>query len=214
MIKVPPAFVRNHPSQTQIKPPDDAAEYLQREMEAQTGKRLDESSILDVGCGTRFAIAIHNKKLDVGNYTGIDIDAPMVAWLQKNLPEMTFVHWPVHNPTYNPNGVPLQDQGSFPVVGKYDVICFFSVFTHLNEADARAMLGLAMKSLAEEGRLFLTVFVDEAEGYREGVPERPSLVSKFGQTLFEEIVEDAGFVIVGFQGARQLMAPQYALKRR
>jgi len=215
-ISVPPAFVRNHPSQTAVMAPDDAAEMLLGEMARKTGKSLADSDVLDVGCGTRFAIGIHNRGIAIRHYTGIDIDERLIKWLQANVVDknLEFVHWPVKNPVYNPNGVEMLQMSSMPTDRVFDIISFFSVFTHLNPPDAKKMLELCRPRLKLDGRIFLTAFVaDTVQEYEEGKPDQPSLVSIFGKQFFEQMIAEEGFRIVASYPRQTLMAPHYVLAR-
>ncbi len=216
-IVVPPGFVRNHPSQTAIMEPDEAAEYLLRLVEERTGKPIEQSRILDVGCGTRFASGIVNRELQVGCYHGIDIEKKMIDWLSRTVddPRLEFVHWHVHNPVYQPDGTRMQEMDGFPLAGPYDIVTFFSVFTHLDPDDARTMLEFTRKALAPDGRAFLTVFISESENeYEEGDPDRPGLFSRYNRVFFERIIGEAGLEIVGQFPSVKLAAPQYVLAAR
>src|SRR5580693_8071861 len=69
------------------------------------GRRL-----YDLGCGVRFARTIANLGLEFGSYTGVDVNADSIRWLQENLPSppFRFAHVDARNPLYNPNGRPLE----------------------------------------------------------------------------------------------------------
>lgn len=216
-ISVPPAYVRNHPSQTAAMDPDDAAAMLLMELAKKTGKKLPDIDLLDVGCGTRFAVGIYNGGIPIKSYTGIDIDERLIKWLKSNVADerMEFVHWPVRNPVYNPSGLEMREFPSLPISRVFDVISFFSVFTHLDPSDAKKMLEFCRPRLKLDGRVFLTAFViDELDGYEEGNPDRPSLVSRFGRRLFETIVSEEGFVIEASHPKQKLMAPHFVLSRK
>lgn len=216
-VVVPPGLMRNHPSQTGVMDPDDAAAHLLAEMAHKAGKDLATADVLDIGCGTRFAVGILNKPIPIGSYTGVDVYGQLVDWLRLNVadPRQQFIHWPVRNPEYNPGGKPMEAFPGFPTERTFDIVCFFSVFTHLDPADARTMLRFSLPRLRPDGRVFLTAFIaDDVEGYVEGQPDRPSLMSRYGRSLFEGILAEAGFAIVAVHPRVQLMAPQYVLAPR
>jgi SAM-dependent methyltransferase len=197
--------------------PDEATRHLLGLVGERTGKDLASSKILDMGCGTRFAAGIFNLRLLVYKYVGIDIDKDLIDWLIKNIesPNMEFFHWPVRNPEYNPDGRPIQELSKIPVNEYFDIIIFFSVFTHLSPSDTRKMLELSKASLADRGRIFLTVFVhDDVDLYKEGNPDRPSLASRYNRAFFENIVSESGFEIERRYPKEQLMAPQYILRHK
>ena len=213
-IEVPPQFVRNHPSQTAIMPPDDATEFLLSQVEVRTGKKLADTRILDVGCGTRFGVGINNKSLQVGEYVGIDIIEPMMKWLNENVthPNCNFRYWDVKNPEYRPTGKSMSEFDRFPVEGQFDIILFFSVFTHLAPDDAREMLRLSKNSLKAGGKLFLTVFVDNlTQEYKDEFEARPSLMSKYNTNYFEMLVAESGFEVESRFPPSKLMANSYVL---
>lgn len=213
-IVVPPGLVRNHPSQTAIMEPDAAAEYLLGLVEERTGKLIRDSNILDIGCGTRFASGIVNREIEIGGYHGIDVEGMLIEWLNKTIddPRLKFFHWPVHNPVYQPTGTEMKAMDGFPVTENYDIITFFSVFTHLDPDDARTMLQFTRKALKDDGCAFLTVFVSDSESdYEEGNPARPGLVSRYNKAFFEKIIDEAGLNIVGQFPSVKLAAPQYVL---
>jgi SAM-dependent methyltransferase len=213
-VEAPLGLWRNHPSQSKIMPPDEAARYLLDEVAAKTGKALPQSDILDVGCGVRFACGIHNLEVPVKSYTGIDIEPRLIRWLKANIPDanLSFHFWPVKNPEYAPDGQPMSEFPGFPVAGGFDIITFFSVFTHLNDGDARIMLRFSKAVLNPGGRIFLTAFVDGAvENYQEGNAERPSLVSKYNIGYFENIVAEQGLRVESRHPAQKLMASHYVL---
>lgn len=121
-------------------------------------QNLENIDVLDIGCGVRFTSAIINCKIPIKSYTGVEVDQPIVRFLQDNVEvhdkRFKFVHYNVHNEKYNPCGIKLARQSDLPVNGSFDLIWLFSVFTHLNPEDSLQLLRLMKKHLRKSGRLF------------------------------------------------------------
>lgn len=126
---------------------------------------LSDMSILDVGCGCKVVQAILNEGLPVGRYTGIDVFPELIEYLQSqvNDPRFHFHTMNIHNEMYNPEGEPLSEQTALPLVGGelFDIICLFSVFTHLAPHDYSAMLRLLRPYIKPGGKLVFSLFVHE-----------------------------------------------------
>ena len=125
---------------------------------------LSTTSLLDVGCGTKFTAAIINHDLPIGRYVGVDTDADIVAFLGTSVhdPRFSFHHLDAHNDLYNPTGRPLESYDRLPIPDeKFGLISLFSVFTHLAPHDYRAMLKVLRPHIADDGRLLFSLFVDE-----------------------------------------------------
>ena len=106
---------------------------------------LGETDVLDVGCGVKFSQALLNCGLPVRSYTGVDVYAELIAFLQQNVEDDRFEyhHIAVHNELYNPAAPPMTVDTDFGVGTRtFDLICLFSVFTHLAPHDYVTMLQL------------------------------------------------------------------------
>lgn len=125
---------------------------------------LGSTSVLDVGCGTKFTAAFLNNGVPIKRYVGVDTDADVIAHLSSQVddPRLSFHHLDAHNDLYNTGGQPLASFGGLPVgEERFDVISLFSVFTHLAPHDYTAMLELLRPHVAPEGKLIFSLFVDE-----------------------------------------------------
>jgi SAM-dependent methyltransferase len=125
---------------------------------------LGAVDLLDIGCGVKFTEAILTHDLPVRRYIGVDVYREMVEFLQGAVtdPRFTYAHIDAHNDLYNPDGRPLADFERFPIGDDLvDVVCLFSVFTHLAPHDFQAMLRLARAHVQPGGALFFTLFLHE-----------------------------------------------------
>ena len=124
---------------------------------------LDGVHVLDIGCGVKFTQALVNHRLPVGSYTGIDVSAPVVDFLRSSVddPRFSFHHVDFHNARYNPGGVKMTP-GTILPVGRtdFDVICGFSLVTHLAPDDTESILAITARYAHERTRLVFTAFLD------------------------------------------------------
>src|SRR5450756_1750514 len=87
---IDPPFNFNHPNVARY-PPEVRGNYLLKCMASRLGwVSLANRRLLDFGCGVRFARTIANLDLDLDCYTGIDVNAEAIRWLQEHLPEPKF----------------------------------------------------------------------------------------------------------------------------
>jgi SAM-dependent methyltransferase len=120
--------------------------------------------VLDFGCGVRFTQAFLNRGVPVQDYVGVDVSRDVIEFLQSNVsdPRFEYFHLNAHNESYNPTGQPLSEL-TVPEIEerRFDLICLFSVFTHMVPADYSAMLRLLRRFVKPDGQLFYTLFINE-----------------------------------------------------
>jgi SAM-dependent methyltransferase len=124
--------------------------------------RLESARVLDVGCGTKIVKALIDDGWPVARYVGIDVSRDVIDWLQAHVhdPRFEFHHINARNDRYNPAGMPLNEIERLPAgTEPYDVICLFSVFTHLAPDDFLAMLRLLRPHLKTDGKLVFSLFL-------------------------------------------------------
>jgi SAM-dependent methyltransferase len=162
-LVVPSELCRN-----KIRDPEavvDAAVWLIDHMCAHIGVRdLGGLDVLDVGCGVRFTQAFLNRAVPIKHYVGVDVACPVIDFLRSNVSDrrFEFFHLDARNDRYNPAGRSLSEMTVPEIEGRrFDLICLFSVFTHLDPVDYVAMLRLLRRYVRPEGRLFYTLFVNE-----------------------------------------------------
>lgn len=132
---------------------------------------LGHARVLDMGCGWRMAKALLDHDLPIAEYVGMDVFAEMIGFLQANVadPRFTFHLLDTHNEMYNPQGRPLAEIGRLNVPeGSFDIICLFSVFTHLAPHDYVAMLKLLRPYVRPDGKLIFSLFVNETSASGHG----------------------------------------------
>ena len=142
----------------------DSAVSLIEHMCARVGlDDLRDTELLDFGCGVKFTQAFLNRSLPVKKYVGVDVYREMIEFLLANVhdPRFEYFHIDAHNALYNPEGQPLAD-ATVPLEGRtFDLVCLFSVFTHLAPHDYQTMLRLLRHHIRDGGRLFYTLYVNE-----------------------------------------------------
>lgn len=129
--------------------------------------RLEGAHVLDVGCGTKLVKALLDDAWPVARYVGVDVSADVIDWLHAHVsdPRFEFHHMNALNDLYNPDGVPLNQIERLPAGPEpFDVICLFSVFTHLAPQDFVTMLRLLRPHLKPDGTLIFSLFLSDPTG--------------------------------------------------
>jgi SAM-dependent methyltransferase len=132
---------------------------------------LSRSHVLDMGCGWRMAKTLLDHDIPIAQYTGMDVFAEMIEFLQATIsdPRFSFHVLDSHNEMYNPSGRPLAELSDLGVPkGSFDIICLFSVFTHLAPHDYVAMLKLLRSYIRPDGKLMFSLFVNETTSTGRG----------------------------------------------
>ena len=125
---------------------------------------LRDTELLDMGCGVKFTRFLVNERKPIKRYVGMDVYREMIEFLQANVddPRFEYFHIDVKNDLYNPEGAPFSTNFQLPCrESAFDLICLFSVFTHLSPDDYRTMLTVLRRYVRPEGSLFFTLFIDE-----------------------------------------------------
>ncbi len=163
MLEIPRRFRRSAAVSEQWEA--ESASWLIEYMCRQVGLAdLQETELLDVGCGVKFTRLFVNEGKPIKRYAGVDVYREMIEFLQANVedPRFEYVHVDVKNELYNPEGGPFSTNLQLPFGGSaFDLICLFSVFTHLPPDDYRTMLTVLRRYVRSDGNLFFTLFIDE-----------------------------------------------------
>jgi SAM-dependent methyltransferase len=163
-LNIPTHLRRGHLKLREIESVESGVELISWMCGALGLEDLGSSSVLDMGCGCKFTQAILDRNLPVGRYVGADVYAEMIEFLQLNVddPRFSFHHLNTHNEMYNPLGKPLSANTQLSVgEEKFDIICLFSVFTHLAPHDYVTMLKMLRQYIKPDGRLFFSLFIHE-----------------------------------------------------
>jgi SAM-dependent methyltransferase len=185
-----------------------------------------DSRLLDWGCGAgRLAVGVR-ERFETGriaDYHGVDIQPELIEWAEANLagPGYRFTLLDVSNERYNPDGTPERTLGAEP--GTVDVFYAYSVFSHMNDEDTPAYLGLIAEALALGGKAFVTCFVEEdVEGWEENPEGYGPLewkgrlhCTRFARWHFEDHVNAARLAVDRFEYGRETDGQSlYVLRKR
>lgn len=136
---------------------------------------LNNQRVLDMGCGTKFTQAILNYDIPIGEYVGIDVYSEMIDFLNTNVSDPRFSYHTIdtRNDMYNPGGEALTANTSLPIKeNSCDIICLFSVFTHLAPPDYVNMLKVMRRYATDEASLLFTLYLDEVSHTGHGLIEQ------------------------------------------
>src|SRR5262245_34942634 len=193
-LDVPPDLQRNSKAVTDIGIEETGLTLLDLATQRLGLTSLAESDVLDIGCGVRFAQTIVNRGVAIRSYTGIEVYRPIVDFMRDCLephdPRFRFVHWDVQNGLFNNDASSrrLIDEPALPVTSTFDVIWLYSVFTHLDRDDARAMLRLTRQVIRPTGALLFTAFVDpEIEGVESRSEVHPLMMVFYGLEAMKQL---------------------------
>ncbi len=182
---------------------------------------LSTIDLLDVGCGVKFTQAVLNEGVPIGSYTGLDIAADLISYLQEQVadPRLSFFHTDWHNERYNPDGQPMTADTTLPIGDQqFDAITLFSVMTHLVPEDFRNLLAILRPHLREGGSLIFSAFLDQTspgghgymdalvrqlgpeaqgsvDGFRDLDPEIPLKWAMYTEERARELIADAGWTV-------------------
>jgi len=188
---------------------------------ASFGLLQPSTRVLDVGCGCgRVAVSLAQALAPGTRYVGTDIVPAMADFCRREIssrwPNFEFYSVGDEHPFYRPlagqgrqaEGLRLDDTSSLD--GQFDLVIASSVFTHLDQADAQAMLGRVRAWLAPGGSALLTFFLlnawsrarirDGQADYFGGMDVDAPLISypanvavAMDEALVEGMVINAGF---------------------
>jgi SAM-dependent methyltransferase len=145
---------------------------------------LPDERVLDVGSGIGRTARWLTPYLTEGSYEGFDINPGSVAWCKQEItsryPNFRFTHLDLFNAAYNPNGQLRAEELTFPYAdGEFDVVCLFSVFTHLMPADLERYLAESHRVLKPGGRIHASCFLLNAERPSLPAPDSDGVATAF-----------------------------------
>lgn len=200
-LEVPPHLHRNAPAVAAQGYEKTGRHLIELATRLAGLKDLQSVDVLDVGCGVRFTQAIINQGISIRSYTGVESDPSIVDFLKREVEahdrRFSFWYWDVFNRLYRPSGPRLHSYDRLPL-GTYDLIWLFSVFTHLDELDASAMLRILRRHVRSSGKLFFSAFVDpDFDGFEDRSPAAPLEKAFFGKRTLLQMVQRAGWDVEG-----------------
>lgn len=234
---VPEKFRHTYPSKgwTERSAPF-SIEYLCRLLGLES---LEHVEMLDVGCGTKFTQYFINHDQPIGRYVGVDVYAEMIEALRENVddPRFEYHHVDLKNARYNPDGRPLTEDTELPIGAgrEFDLITLFSVFTHLDPHDYRAMLKVLRRHVKPDGRLFFSLFIDEktegghgfidkiaavegdsvvgqTDGYRDYDPADVLAYPLYSKEYAYELIEGTGWEVVRLDPPNQYIQHHFTCR--
>jgi SAM-dependent methyltransferase len=123
------------------------------------------SNVLDIGSGIgRLAIPLTRLITPPGSYDGLEIVERGVRWCTAAItpahPHFRFTRADVFNAEYNPGGTVKAAEYELPYGDfSFDIVCLFSVFTHMLTADVEHYLTEISRVLRPGGRLAATFLI-------------------------------------------------------
>lgn len=161
---------------------------------------LAKKDVLDIGCGVRFTQTIMNRSLPIGSYTGIDIDAPLIAYLADAVQDrrFSFHYWHIYNELFNRSGERLTRDLRLPLApGRtFDLIWMYSVVTHTYPADTACLLAILTRYLNADGRLIFSALLDPAVAtFEDRVPGQPLAQAYYNEAFLRQIIAASGWQV-------------------
>jgi SAM-dependent methyltransferase len=203
VLIVPEKFNRNSPNVTAVMPPEESGLWLLERMRQRLGfASYADKKVLDFGCGVRFTQAILHADLPFGRYVGVDNYEEMIEFLRTNVRDRRFAfHFlDAQHPLFNKHGKWLAADMELPLRERdFDVISMFSVITHQNPADSRAIFTMLRRYVKADGHLFFTCFIDDAIGtFEDRSPQRNGGSCFYNAAFLAKLVESCGWRTVDF----------------
>ena len=155
---------------------------------------LAEKAILHYGCGAKVSKLFLENDIAIKQYTGIDSNGELIAFLQSAVSDARFEyhHANIHNALYNRQGLELSHLHSLPVECRtFDLICLFSVFSHLAPHDYKPLLRLLRPHATDNARLVYTLFLNErTRGGYAMMDKWAPVIEEYGDIPADAVVPD------------------------
>jgi SAM-dependent methyltransferase len=205
---IPDELHRNAPEVHALGPEHTGSTLIQLALRRIGLDGLSDCDVLDVGCGVRFTQAIINRDIPIKSYTGIDVYLPLIEYLSREVddPRFSYAHWPVENGRYNPGGVKMTPEANLPIEGTFDVIWLFSVFTHLDPADADSLLAILRRYIRPAGVLFFSAFLDNSvDDFEAKIPEQPLDYPCYSEKYMRHLATKNGWIVSSINGPEEFI---------
>jgi SAM-dependent methyltransferase len=197
-LVIPDRFNRNSQEVRDLGSPALTGKVLLDYMAARLGwESLAGRTVLDIGCGSRFASAIHTYDIPIGRYIGVDVDREMIEWLQQHAAsaDIEFHCADQNNPMYNPEGP--TSEADWPFAADVDVCSMFSVITHQLPDAALSLFLEAHRRVSPDGFLFFSahVRIGAEEDYME-LGKNPTDLSSYSDRSLRDLLTRSGWEVV------------------
>ena len=220
-LSVPPQLRRGGTKHDELEYVDGGRDLLLYTIDILGLNDLGSSRMLDMGCGTKFTQAILSYDIPIGEYIGIDVYREMIDFLNSSTddPRFSFHRVNTHNDMYNINGEELSADTQLPIEEySCDIVCLFSVFTHLAPTDFTNMLKVMRRYAKAGAQLIFTLYLDElshnghglieqiakkeggtwkpsGDGFRDAYPDKPLQWALYSRKHALELMEGTGWEV-------------------
>lgn len=160
--------------------------------------------VLDIGCGTKLVKVLIEEGRPIGEYVGLDIEPRIIDFNRDTIvdPRFSFHCLHVANEYYRPDAPPLATLERYPVDdGAFDIVCGWSLLTHLSVEDIGHVLRLARRAVAPDGYFLGSIFLNQFSSTGHGLLDRirraweedgVQYALRLGQLLREESTPESG----------------------
>lgn len=217
MGRIEPPFNFNSPLVASYPPEESGKALLDSMCENLGWPSLAGKRLLDFGCGVRFAQTIVNLGLEIGAYTGVDVNAEAIQWLRQNVTDqrLLFLHLNMKNQLYSPEGGSLVP-GTLARLGlkDFDAACMFSVITHQKPGDAALIFSELAGCVRPGGQLYFTGLINDAVAEYEEQDEQPCVMSAYNPKFLSGLARDAGWIVERIIPRAKFHQPAFICRKR
>lgn len=153
-----------------------------------------DARVLDWGCGSG-RLTRHLPAVGFAEVHGCDIDGEAIAWCEANLPGARFTHISPDPPTQYPDS-------------SVDVVCGYSVFTHLSRRDQELWLAELERILVPGGLVLASIHGEFAYLLAAGRGDLPLARGPASRRRTAHRLRRAGIVDVGADTRLKGVAPE------
>jgi len=192
-IEIPNQFNRNASNVQALGVENSGSTLINYANELLGYSDLSNKDVLDIGCGVRFTQTIINRDIPIKSYTGVDIDKPLIEYLQKNVEDsrFSFYYWHTYNKMYNAGGERLNEKSELPMPKnkKFDAIWMFSVITHNDPRDTESLLFILRRHIQKDGYLLFSAFIDNnIDSFEDRIKDQPLLNAYYNEYFLRKII--------------------------
>jgi SAM-dependent methyltransferase len=161
---------------------------------------LEGARILDYGCGVKVVQGLLEIECRHKKYVGVDVYREMIDFLRTSVRDdrFSFASLDFHNAMYKNDGHRMTRDAKLPISDeRFDILCMFSVITHMVPDDTAAALSILRRYAAPSATLILTAFFDpqQKEEFIDSVSGKPLLKAIYRKDYLERLIADASWTI-------------------